>query len=76
MNTITKCQKKEYFKDIKKAKNSYYGEEIFKAQKNTRKMWNIINSLIQNKSRSSPIISIKYNDKTIVDSQEIAEISF
>ena len=37
-------------------------------------MWNIINSLIQNKSRSSPIMSIKYIDKTIVDNQEIAEI--
>ena len=32
-----KMSKKDYYKDIKKAKNSYYGEEIFKAQKIPRK---------------------------------------
>ena len=66
--------KKEYNCDIRKAKNDYYGEEFFKAQKNSKKVWQIINKIIHGKSKSQPIEQIRVNDVLINDDKEIAEI--
>ena len=69
-----KRSKKEYNNDIKKAKNKYYGDELFRAQKDSKKLWSIINSLIQNRTKSEPIKSIKFEDKILTDNKEIAEV--
>ena len=69
-----KRSKKEYNNDIKKAKNAYYGDELFRAQKDSKKLWSIINSLIQNRTKSDPIKSIKFDDKILTDNKEIAEV--
>ena len=49
-----KTLKKDYHNDIKTAKNTYYGLELSKAQKNSKKIWQIINTLVLNKSKSEP----------------------
>ena len=65
--------KKEYSNDIKRAKNSYYGKQLFRAQKDGKKVWSIINELLPKKSTSEPINSITHNDKILDDAFEIAE---
>ena len=65
--------KKEYSNDIKRAKNSYYGKQLFRAQKDGKKVWSIINELLPKKSTSEQINSITHNDKILDDAFEIAE---
>ena len=38
--------KKEYSNDIKRAKNSYYGKQLSRTQKDGKKVWSIINELL------------------------------
>ena len=49
-------------------------KSYLRPKKNSKKIWAIINSLIQNKSKSEPIKSIKFEDKTLTDKKEIAEV--
>ena len=59
--------KGEYSNDIRLAKNKYFGEELYKAHKNSKKLWSTIHQIIHGKTRSQSIEIIKVNDVLITD---------
>ena len=69
-----KALKREYNYDIRRAKQNYFGEQLFKAQKDSKKLWKVINSIIHGKAKSDPVESLIVNDCLISDSQQISEI--
>ena len=60
--------------DIRLAKNKYFGDELYKAHKNSKKLSSTIHQIIHGKSRSQSIENIKVNDGLITDNNEIAEV--
>ena len=66
--------KGEYSNDIRLAKNKYFGEELYKAHKNSKKLWSTIHQIIHGKTRSQSIENIKVNDALITDNNKIAEV--
>ena len=66
--------KKEYNNSIQKAKYNYYGKELFRSSKDSKKLWSVINTIIAKKSVTEPVRTIKHNDLVLKDDTEIAEV--
>ena len=65
--------KRQYSFDIRNAKNNYFGNELFKARKDSKKIWSIIHQLIHGKSKSDQIEYIKVKDVLMNEDKMIAE---
>ena len=72
--TNYKTLKRNYNNSIQKAKNEYYGKELFRSSKDSKKMWSIINTIIAKKSVPEPVRSIRYNDLVLKEDAEISEV--
>ena len=59
---------------IKKAKRKYYNSYFKKYSSNSKKQWQMINSILNRKTKTKIKISkIRYNGSDVTDSQQIAE---
>ena len=72
--TTYRALKKEYNNSIQKAKYSYYGKELFRSSKDSKRLWSVINTIIAKKSVADPVRTIKHNDLVLKDDTEIAEV--
>ena len=72
--TKYRALKKEYNNSIQKAKYNYYGKELFRSSKDSKKLWSVINTIIAKKSVTEPVRTIKHNDLVLKDDTEIAEV--
>lgn len=58
---------------LKRAKREYFTQNLAKCKKDQRKTWNLLNELTSRKANKTTIVNeLKYNDKTIASSNEIA----
>ena len=69
-----KVLKREYNKTLKKAKNEYYKNELKKAGKDSKKVWECINKLIGRNSKKEPSSSIMHDNRVVTNNDEIANI--
>ena len=69
-----KKMKKFVTKHIRKAKNKYYNAYFKKHSSDSKKQWQMVNSLLNRKTKTRiKINKIKYNGSEISDSQKIAD---
>ena len=60
-------------REVDKAKTSYYNKILNETRSNSKRTWNLIDSLLGKSSNaSSREITLKYNDTTINDSESVA----
>ena len=65
---------KEFKKNVRIDKATYYSQKLSDAQTNSREIWTIINEVLNRKNKSSSKINIiKYNDTTLSNPKDIAE---
>ena len=64
--------KKEYNKNLRISKNNYFTEQIKRAGKDSKKVWSIINNILNRNKKTEPIKEITHNDQPITDNLEIA----
>ena len=76
VGAVTEAQYKQYRNalnnTIKFAKHSYFMNKFINFKNNTRKIWETVNQLTENKHRSSEICGINYNNNMITEDAEIA----
>lgn len=72
LNKLYKEKKKQYSKNIKKAKKEYFSNRINIATNSSREIWSLINEQL-NRSAEGKVIKININNVTTANSQTIAE---
>ena len=66
--------KKSYNMTLNNARNTYFGNKLRKANKNSKEMWKVINNILQRKSSGQIINEITNDGKILKDSKEIADV--
>ena len=69
-----KALKREYNKTLRKAKNEYYKNELKKAGKDSKKVWECINKLIGRNTKKETSTSIIHDNRVVTNNEEIANI--
>ena len=70
-----KSAKRIYEREIKMAKSNYYKNEIFKNNKNGKKLWQLLDEVTERKSKgdSSGNITLKINNTHVSESKSVAD---
>ena len=70
-----KCARNQANNAIKHAKKRYYSDNLKVSKGNPRKTWNLINALsLRNTSKSSNILEIQVENRTISTSGDMTEV--
>ena len=67
-----KILKRNYNKELKTAKNNYYLNKIKNAKNDTKKIWTIINELLNHSRYNDKFDKIIHNNQEITDEYDIA----